>query len=146
MPTFQFDIPEDKRTRQAAQGKKPAFNPATHTILPVIQGRQAQSKPEVFLAQAFDELGIQYIFHYSLRGGTDVRGGQVVDFVVFNGAETIPWQVFGERYHPGDLDPTERFNLSVVEWEFQHAVIITWASTVVDKETAMAQVRKELRL
>ncbi len=67
-------------------------------VIGIVQGVIPDSKNEWFVALALDKLGIDYIFQFSLYGGRSVRGGQVVDFVVFH-PKALPVYVQGAYWH-----------------------------------------------
>jgi len=79
--------------------------------MPTIQQRKA-SDLEAYVARALDKYGLEYVFQYPLFGGTELRGGLVVDFVVYN-PFPIPLEVFGEYWHTGTFSAFDRFKLSV---------------------------------
>lgn len=67
-------------------------------VIGMVQGIMPGSKNEFYVALALEKLGIEFMFQFALYGGRSVRGGQVVDFVVFN-PKAIPVFIQGEYWH-----------------------------------------------
>lgn len=67
-------------------------------IVGIVQGVMPASKNEWFVALALDKLEINYMFQVSIGGGRAIRGGQVIDFVVFH-PNAIPVFLQGEYWH-----------------------------------------------
>ena len=61
----------------------------------VIQGHKASSN-EAHLAQAFDTVKLEYRFQEAFFGGKRLRGGVVVDFIVYTKPLPTPVWVHGE--------------------------------------------------
>lgn len=103
------------------------------------------SKEEQYIAQALTRLRIEWQAQVPLFGGRRVRGGLVVDFVVFN-----PWpqaiEIFGEYWHEGELDAMERYKLALEEQVYGQPTIIIWAAELETPQSAEAALRRELRL
>ncbi len=64
----------------------------------IVQGYVPGSKNEWYVAVSLDRLGIGYSYQVSIDGGRNIRGGQVIDFVVYN-PRPIPVFVQGEYWH-----------------------------------------------
>lgn len=64
-----------------------------------IQGKRVQSKEEARVAVALDYLGWRYIYQYPIAGGSRLRGGQVIDFLVFHRPTPRPLLVNGSYWH-----------------------------------------------
>ncbi|MFZ2470649.1 MAG: hypothetical protein WAW52_01780 [Methanothrix sp.] len=67
-------------------------------IIGMVQGTIPDSKNEWFVALALDKLGIDYSYQVPLYGGRNVRGGQVIDFVVYH-PRSIPVFIQGAYWH-----------------------------------------------
>lgn len=67
-------------------------------VIGLVQGSIPDSKNEWFVALALDKLGIDYYYQVPIYGGTNIRGGQVVDFVVLR-PKAIPVFVQGAYWH-----------------------------------------------
>ena len=67
----------------------------------VIQGQNADSLNEVNIARALEQARLSYYYHYDI-GDISTRGGVEIDFVIYNGSQTIPVQVgAGGYFHSG---------------------------------------------
>jgi hypothetical protein len=83
----------------------------------IIKGQPADSKEEARAALALEYWGIDFIFHYQFNGGTQVRGGQVIDLI----AKTVPlWTpiyINGEYWHGS----TKKYEDTIKQREFTRA-------------------------
>lgn len=111
----------------------------------LIQGRRPGSREEWRVAQALNKLHVRYRYQVGLFGSRRLRGSQVLDFLVYN-PYPQPLQVFGEYWHPGELDPQERLQLIQLENYYRRPVIVLWARDLADQELADQAVREALRL
>lgn len=111
--------------------------------LPQIQGKTPDSKEEVWVAQALDRLKLSYIFQFEIFGGTRVRGGILIDFLVFAPFAT-PVEVLGEYWHTGELGADDKFRQAIIEQEFHQKVVNLWTQDLLDPETTYSIVRNEL--
>lgn len=140
MTAFQFKFPHKIIIKIAPRVIR-AERVTTEAIGP-IQGIAPGSKEEWRLAMALSQAGIQYRYQVPIYGG-NLRGGQIVDFVAY-----IPYpqpvQVFGEHWHPGELDDQERFNLARIEQIYGRPAKIFWASDLTSVKVALVGVREQL--
>lgn len=67
--------------------------------LPNIQGIKAGSWNEVYIAQALADAGLEFEYQYDFNGGRSFRGGQVIDFVVYEGGQKTAIRVQGSHWH-----------------------------------------------
>lgn len=111
--------------------------------LPLIQGKQPDSKEEVWVAQALDRLRLRYIFQFEIFGGSHVRGGILIDFLVWAPFAT-PVEVLGEYWHTGELGADDKFRQGLIEQEFGRKVVNLWTEDLTDPETTYSKVRSEL--
>lgn len=115
--------------------------PATKTIL--IQGKVPGSIQEVWVAQSLVILREPFQYQVVLYGGKQVRGGQVLDFLLtrFN----TPVQVFGDRWH--SLRTAEdAYNLSVLETLYGVPPVVLWGHELTSPEATLTTVRRRLHL
>lgn len=110
--------------------------------LPPIQGKQPDSKEEVWVAMALEKLLIPYIFQYELVNAW-LRGGILIDFLVLFPFAT-PVEVMGEYWHTGELGADDRFRQAIIEQMIGRQVINLWTQDLVDPETTYSVVRSEL--
>lgn len=76
-----FKGKKGKKVKIAKPLKAKAVDPAAQ-VATTVRGKKASSY-EVFVALALDKLGVNYSFQYAIGGGRAVRGGQMLDFVVW---------------------------------------------------------------
>jgi len=80
-----------------------------------INGQKARSLLEWRVAQSLWKLKLEFFYQYPLLGGTQVRGGYVVDFLVFLAPNNVPLEVQGERWHTTYFSPDENMRRAVIE-------------------------------
>lgn len=110
--------------------------------LPQIQGKQPDSKEEVWVAMALDKLKIPYIFQFELIGAR-LRGGILIDFLVLNPFGT-PVEVMGEYWHTGEMGSDDMFRQAIIEQMIGRPVVNLWTQDLIDPETTYSVVRREL--
>jgi hypothetical protein len=66
----------------------------------IVQGRIPRSKEEWRVANALWKLQIPFRYQVDFNGGANVRGGQVIDFLVSTVPMPTPLYVQGSYYHP----------------------------------------------
>lgn len=142
--TLSYKFPEikPKKAQLSRMQLKPekALEPE---VLGPVQGRQAGSREEWRLAQALNERRIPFQYQVSVFGGTRVRGGQVIDFVVYL-PYAQPVQVFGAYYHSNYKSAEERFGVSRIEQRYGRPVIIIWDYDLESVEEARQAVRRKI--
>jgi len=108
----------------------------------LVHGKSATSN-EYFVAAALDKLGIPFLFQVSYWGGRSLRGGQVLDFLVWNPLET-PVQVFGEYWHSGLLGSKDRLKLAQLQMLFDVPIVILWGNETDSYQDALSAVREKV--
>ena len=108
----------------------------------LVRGKSATSN-EYFVAAALDKLGIPFLFQVSYWGGRSLRGGQVLDFLVWNPLET-PVQVFGEYWHSGLLGSKDRLKLAQLQMLFDVPIVILWGNETDSYQDALSAVREKV--
>lgn len=114
--------------------------------LGVIQGKLAGSKHEWWTAQALWRYDIQFMYQFEIFGGRDVRGGLILDFLVWNPMAT-PLPVHGEYWHREELSGGDQTALIAIADYFNMAVDdipILWASDSQTEEDVFAFVRRKI--
>jgi len=119
--------------------------PAEEEPMGLINGRIPGSREEWRVAKALWTLDVEFQYQKTIRGGTLLRGGQVLDFLLFV-PFAQPAQVYGEYWHKGEISNEERLKLSVIEQEYGREAYIWWGKDLEDDEEALATVKKDLRL
>lgn len=81
----------------------------------------ADSKEEVWIADALKYYDIPFFYHYEERGGSEV-GGFVVDFMVDN-AGFVPLEYFGEWWHSIAKEESDVIKIAYLESRYGRVVI-----------------------
>jgi len=116
-------------------------------VIGTIQGQKARSKEEWRVSQALDKYGWVYIYQYQVFGGVTVRGGQVIDFLVFTAPRSTPVQVYGEYWHRGQMSSEDRMKQIQLETRMKgqmNKVLIIWGQDVQTQVEANQVIRREL--
>lgn len=111
--------------------------------MPEVQGKNATTQ-EWYISNALDKLKLRYIFQYELFGGRNIRGGVIIDWLVFNPMGE-PWEYFGEHWHTGALGADDRLRLAIVENYFGKRVKVIFGDEAATQEDATRAVRREAR-
>jgi len=80
-----------------------------------INGQVPRSILEWRVAKALWKLKLEFYYQYPLLGGTALRGGYVVDFLIFSAPNNIPLEVQGERWHTSYFSPDENMRKAIIE-------------------------------
>lgn len=113
-------------------------------IIGIIQGTMPDSLNEWYVALALEKLAIEYIFQYPLFGGTNVRGGQIVDFVCFIPNPT-PVFLQGEYWHTAKTENEDTLKIAAAEQHFKTKPIILMGEETDEKEKAFQTVREKVK-
>lgn len=81
----------------------------------VVRGMVVGSKEEARVSVALDKLGYEYYYQYQLFGGRNVRGGQVIDFIVLVPPKPIPIYVQGRYWHSNKMAPEDQLKIAMVD-------------------------------
>ena len=107
-----------------------------------VMGKKA-TKNEANVAMALEHEGLDFLFQYYYRGGRDILGGYVLDFLVF-APMSIPLEVFGEYWHSGQMESGDRLKIAILMQEFGREPVIIWGNESDTYELALAAVRKKV--
>jgi hypothetical protein len=108
-----------------------------------IQDKLADSMNEVYLAQAFTKLNIDFIYKYDIFGASmGLRGGIEVDFVLLPFKE--PVELFGEYWHSGQLGADDKMKLAREFQYFKRETIIFWGDETDTPEKALNAARMKV--
>lgn len=107
-----------------------------------VKGLKASSY-EFYFAMALEKYGVEYLFQVWYWGGRTVRGGQVLDFLLFTPFEQ-PVQVYGEYWHKGQMASEDKYKIAILEQFFQREVLILWGPDVGTYEDALKTVRNKI--
>jgi len=99
----------------------------------------ADSKEEVWIAEAFRDYGIGFEYQYQI-GSPGSRGSLVVDFVVYVAPRTA-LEYFGPYWHEGWLGAQDLLKIARLHRLFKRVVVWT-VKEVWDAESAKKMVRR----
>ena len=108
-----------------------------------IQGVKVGSQDELRVANALYKYKLRFKYQVPIDGGKRYRGGQVLDFLVFN-PTPIPVPVHGEHWHKGYLDAEERLQLARLAQIYGREPVVFWTQDTKTQEAANALVRQKL--
>ena len=112
-----------------------------------VHGKRA-SLYEWRVAQVLDQLEIDYIFQVDYLGGRSLRGGLVLDFVVFTAPLPTPVWVHGEYWHGGKqrtIDIYQQVTLDFMLRGQLNPAVVLWGKDLQTDEQARATVKREMR-
>lgn len=113
--------------------------------LPEIQGKIPDSKEEVWVANALYELGIPFVFQWSIAGGMHVRMGRIIDFLLYpQQPNEQPLEVYGNYWHENELPGGDLIRVKQIEQHFGKELLIMWADDIVDQTTAKRWLKQEV--
>lgn len=116
----------------------------------IIQGHAAGSQNEINVADALDELEMDYHYQYQI-GLPGIRGSQTIDFLVYTVPKPTPLFVHGRYWHTGrmgkkaedELNAHELMTMTRNRWA---EPVIIWDDECETVEDAVTAVRKVLML
>lgn len=108
----------------------------------IIHGMQAGSKEEWYTSRALDKLGFEYAYQYQIDGGRSVRGGQVLDFLVYTPGKWTIVDVLGTYWHTGKHE--DRLSIQKVVVEKKWRLVEAWDYNVPSVEAAISFLRPRL--
>ena len=98
---------------------------------------------EYNVALALQTCDLLFMFQVDFFGGRSLRGGQVLDFLVFNPMPT-PVQVFGDHWHEGQLGTEDSYKLSLIQEQYGRDVVIFFQLDTDTYDHALAAVKGQL--
>lgn len=111
----------------------------------VVQGIVPDSKNEWYVALALEKLKIEYWYQYPIFGGHTVRGGQVVDFVVFC-PMAVPVFVQGAYWHGTRSEGEDILKQQAAYSRFHHVPILLTEEETKNKENAYQAVMNKVKV
>jgi hypothetical protein len=115
-------------------------------VIGLIQGQTPDSINEWYVSLALDRLRIPYMYQYSILGGRDFRGGQVIDFVCFTPLGSIPVFIQGAYWHSYRQDPEQTIKIAAARHVFNNEPVLLEEEETDTKEKAFAIVRQKLQV
>ena len=110
----------------------------------IINGQKARSILEWRVAKALWTLKRTFFYQYPIFGGTQVRGGYVVDFLIDAAPASIPLEVQGEHWHTGSFSSGELMRQAVIEDYLGTKLLYVWENELGSDEDALQAVKKEI--
>ncbi len=98
---------------------------------------------EYNVALALQAVELIFMFQVNFFGGRALRGGQVLDFLVWNPLPT-PVQVFGGYWHEGQLATQDNYKLSLIREQYGREVVIFFQLETDTFDHALAAVKGRL--
>lgn len=145
MKEYKLVIPRQPKVAEVKHPPMPVVSTVKlvniHTTL--IQGQTADSVQEIWVAKALVKLREPFIYHYVILGGSEVREGQIVDFLLTRLVK--PVQVFGEYWHRA-LSAEDAYNLAMLEQYFGNTPTVLWGVELQSEEESFTTVRRRLYL
>jgi hypothetical protein len=144
LPPYQYPVGRVGRRRRAQPGIE--FEKPEQEKIGLINGQTPDSKEEWWVAKALWQLNLDFLYQFNLFGGRGVRGGQVLDFLVFTQPLSTALQIFGQYWHSGQMGSEDKFKLALLEDYFagQATVEVLWAADLIDMDTTLVKVRELL--
>lgn len=110
----------------------------------LIKGRRPGSLQEWRVAIALDRLKLEYRYQVSISGGQRVRGGQVIDFLVYVGAGAVPVFVQGRYWHTGKHSLEDNLKQDQAKRIFRREPVLLWEEKLGSIEEAVKAVKEAL--
>jgi len=108
----------------------------------IIQGQPAGSKEEWWTSQALERLGFEYQYQYSVFGGRSVRGGQMLDFLVYTPGKWTIVDVLGAYWHTGKNE--DRLSIQKVVVEKKWRLVEAWDYLIPSLDKTISFLRARL--
>lgn len=110
----------------------------------IVQGVQVDSKNEFFVAQALEKYGVAFTYQFEIAGGSERRGGQIIDFALWVPPKPIPLLINGEYWHRDEQK--ESFRIAQIkrllpDWD---EVVILWGDETDTPEEAQINVLQKV--
>jgi hypothetical protein len=99
---------------------------------------------EYNVAIALQNLELLFEFQVEYFGGRRIRGGQVLDFLVYSPLP-VPLQVYGEYWHEGQMAADDQYKLNILTQAIGKEPEIIWGKDSETVEEAQAACRAIFR-
>jgi hypothetical protein len=110
----------------------------------LVQGQMPDSINEWYVSLALDRLKLDYQFQVPIMGGRGVRGGQVIDFVVWTATGGIPVFVQGAYWHDIRHDPDAVIKQAAAEHHYHNKPVLLDEDKTDTREKAYRTVLQEI--
>jgi hypothetical protein len=128
MKAYQFTIPKVRANPIVPQGLNIIVKD-TPEAMGTIQGMTPMSIEEWRIAVGLDKMKLPFKYQVPLKGGY-IRGGYLLDFLVFN-PFAIPMPVFGAEYwHPSQISENDKLMLIYLQRYYGVLPVIAWGTNL----------------
>lgn len=138
---FQFRVPKRVPRANVPNVKVKPLELVTLDKM-VIKGQNAGSKEEYYVSKALDYLQLRYSYQVPVMGGRNVRGGQVLDFLVYTPVRETIVDVRGVYWHTGARE--DNLDILRVARKFNYGLVIAWDYDVQDVAMATSFLRQHM--
>jgi hypothetical protein len=115
-------------------------------INPIIGKPYRQPDEQMGLIVALWNVDVEFRYQIPIQGGSMVRGGQVLDFLLLLPPSPEPLQVFGDYWHRAQMKNEDRFKMAKLKQIYGMEPHILWGSELQTQEEATAKVREVLAI
>jgi hypothetical protein len=112
--------------------------------LGLIQGKEPGSLEEWRVAKALMSMGIEFQYQYAVNGGNAVRGGQIVDFMIYN-PFPVALQVFGNYWHSAQATSEDNLKLNMLAQLIGSEPLVLWGIDLATQAATNEAVRRVLK-
>lgn len=140
---YQFPVKKQKKVSIKPRPLDIAKTTKNDVILPV-QGIMPDSKEEYWVAKALHQIGMKFYFQYRVKGGTRVKGGQVIDFWLLTPILDTPLWVNGVYWHSGARAADDSYKVAEIKRIYRGRIyepIIIWDYEIPTPELALSVVK-----
>jgi len=141
---FKFPTRRERRSSLEVPNLFGAAEKEREEVPGLIIGMKARSMLEWRVAKALWKLGRRFRYQHSLFGGTHVRGGYVIDFLIENAPKSIPLEVQGDRWHTGNFSSDERTREARIESYLGTEIVYVWENQLQSDEDAFTAVKQAI--
>lgn len=112
----------------------------------LIEGRTPRSREEWRVAVALWRYKVEFRYQVPIMGGSMVRGGQLLDFLLLVDPSPIPLQIFGNYWHRAQIKNEDRFKISMLRQQFGIDPVVIWGSELQTQDEANTKIREVLSI
>ncbi len=112
-------------------------------VVGLIQGQMPGSINEWYVSLALERLQLDYYYQYQIYGGRGIRGGIVVDFVVY-APSAVPVEILGTYWHSARQAPEDQLKWAAEEHYFRTKPILLSEEETDTADKALQAVRTKV--
>jgi hypothetical protein len=142
---FQYPATRGKKEKITPLGMVSVPNPEDDEEMGLIQGRKPGSREEWRVYKSLLKYKVEFQYQVSVWGGSQVLGGYLIDYVVFNPFPNA-LEVNGEYWHSAEMRPTERLKLNALTAMFNREPYVVWGKDLQTQEDCDRAIVAELGL